>query len=164
MSGVGNSWTRVRYDGAFGLVALPPDATALSLVFVQSADGNTVAANPALLGGGATDQVLIYEGLSRVAADAVLAGAGSVHAGAFLSVWHPELVSLRAALGLPRHPAQIVVTDRAELPSKVLRRDVSGAGEGEHCAPLPSRDLSDDMACRAKSVDAQPLGIASHHQ
>src|SRR6185295_8635806 len=28
------------------------------------------------------------------------------------SVWHPELVALRASLGLPRHPIQIVATLR----------------------------------------------------
>ena len=60
-------------------------------------------------------QHLIYEGLSRVAADAVLAGAGSVHRDAFFSVWHPELVALRASLGLPRHPAQIVVSKRGRV-------------------------------------------------
>jgi len=49
-----------------------------SLVFVQAADGNTVASDPALLGGGQTDKHIVYEGLSRVAADAVLAGARTV--------------------------------------------------------------------------------------
>ena len=34
---------------------------------------------------------------------------------AFFSVWHPELVTLRASLGLPRHPAQIVVSKRGRL-------------------------------------------------
>ena len=62
-----------------------------------------------------TDKHLIYEGLSRVSADAVLAGAGSVHRGAFFSVWHPELVALRASLGLRRHPAQIVVSKRGRV-------------------------------------------------
>ena len=51
----------------------------------------------------------------RVAADAVLAGAGSVHRDAFFSVWHPELVALRGSLGLPRHPAQIVVSKRGRF-------------------------------------------------
>ena len=31
----------------------------------------------------------------------------------FFSVWHPELVALRAGLGLPRHPVQMVITGRA---------------------------------------------------
>jgi riboflavin biosynthesis pyrimidine reductase len=90
-----------------------PERPACSLVFVQSRDGNTVAADPADLGGGDTDKHLIYEGLSRVAADAVLAGAATVRgSGQVLSVWHPELVALRASLGLPRHPIQIVATLR----------------------------------------------------
>ena len=46
-------------------------------VFVQSADGNTGARNPADLGGGETDKHLIYEGLSRVDVDGVLAGAAT---------------------------------------------------------------------------------------
>ena len=73
----------------------PQDETALSLVFVQSNDGNTERRirNPSE---GPTDKHLIYEGLSRVAADAVLAGARTVHAGAFFSVWHPELFSCDA--------------------------------------------------------------------
>ena len=31
------------------------------------------------------------------------------------SVWHPELVALRLALGLPRHPAQIVVSKHGRV-------------------------------------------------
>ena len=87
-----------------------PDA---SLVFVQSHDGNTGAADPSTLGGGATDKHVVYEGLSRVAADAVMAGAETIRGGGLvMSVWHPELVALRAALGLPRHPVQIVASLR----------------------------------------------------
>ena len=89
--------------------------TAMSLVFVQTKDGNTVGRDPDTVGGGATDKHLIYEGLSRVAADAILAGAGSVHRDAFFSVWHPELVALRASLGLRRHPAQIVLSKRGSV-------------------------------------------------
>jgi riboflavin biosynthesis pyrimidine reductase len=82
-------------------------------VFVQSRDGNTVAKDPSTLGGGNADKHLIYEGLSRVAADAVLAGAETVRNGNLvLSIWQPELVALRASLGLPRHPIQIVATLR----------------------------------------------------
>jgi hypothetical protein len=84
------------------------------MVFVHR-NGNTVVADPVSLGGGATDAHLIYEGLSRVAADAVLAGAASVGANAFFSVWHPELVSLRRALGLSRHPAQVVLSHRGRV-------------------------------------------------
>src|SRR5579862_7201085 len=73
---IGNQWTRALFDGPF--YASPPpsgDVPSTSLVFVQSRDGNTGARNPASLGGGEADAHLIYEGLSRVAADAVLAGA-----------------------------------------------------------------------------------------
>src|SRR5262249_51950165 len=76
-------------------------------------DGNTVAKDPSSLGGGEADKHLIYEGLSRVAADAILMGAETVRGGhAVMSVWHPELVALRASLGLPRHPIQIIATLR----------------------------------------------------
>ena len=98
---IGNGWTRKLFDGDF-YVSPPPDAAlpACSLVFVQSADGNTGAPNPSTLGGGETDKHLIYEGLSRVAADAVMAGAGTARGGrTIFSVWHPELVRLRAAIG-----------------------------------------------------------------
>jgi len=107
---VGSAWTRRHYDGDLGLVVAPPNETSVSLVFVQSPDGNTAAADPRVFGGGPTDKHLIYEGLSRVAADGVLAGARTIHPAAFFSVWHPELIALRKDLGLPRHPAQIVVS------------------------------------------------------
>jgi riboflavin biosynthesis pyrimidine reductase len=88
----------------------------VSLVFVQSKDGNTGTTNPADLGGGPTDHHLIYEGLSRAAAGAVLAGATTASgAERFFSVWHPELVALRAQLGLARHPVQIVVSRDGHL-------------------------------------------------
>ena len=113
---IGNAWTRKFYDGDFVLVAPPPGRPAVSLVFVESRDGNTGAANPGDLGGGPTDLHFIYEGLSRVAADAVLAGRGSARGPkAFFSIWRTELVELRRDLGLPRHPIQIVVSDRGDL-------------------------------------------------
>ena len=110
---VGNEWTARLFGGPFSL-SPPRDAgrPACSLVFVQSRDGNTVAADPAVFGAGDTDTHLVYEGLSRVAADAVLAGAGSVGRDQLFSIWHPQLVALRAALGLPRHPVQIVASIR----------------------------------------------------
>ena len=113
--GIGNAWSRLHYGSEFGLVRPSRSETAVSLVFIQTKDGNTGGPNPGAFGGGATDTHLIYEGLSRVAADAVLAGAGSVHRNAFFSVWHPELVALRASLGLRRHPAQIVVSKRGRF-------------------------------------------------
>ena len=109
---IGNAWSRSLFDGNF-YVSPPPDQSrpACSLVFVQSKDGNTGGRNPTALGGGETDKHLIYEGLSRVAADAVMSGAETIRGGDIVfSVWHPELVSLRAALGKPRHPTQIVAT------------------------------------------------------
>ncbi len=114
-SGIGNQWTRDLYDGPFYISADSETAGAstplVSLVFVQSRDGNTGADDPGDLGAGPVDRHLIYEGLSRVAADAVMAGGKTVADDeVFFSVWHPQLVSLRAELGLPRHPAQIVVT------------------------------------------------------
>ena len=108
--GIGNEWSRTHYGGDFNLYMPPDGGTALSLVFVQSKNGNTGAKDPSALGAGPTDEHLIYEGLSRVAADAVLAGAGSIPRRSLFSVWHPELVALRASLGLARHPAQIVVS------------------------------------------------------
>jgi riboflavin biosynthesis pyrimidine reductase len=114
---IGNDWSRALFDGDFYLSPEPAaNRPSASLVFVQSGDGNTGAADPATLGGGDTDKHFIYEGLSRVAADAVLAGAETVRGGdVIFSVWHPEIVALRSALGLPRHPIQIVATLRGML-------------------------------------------------
>jgi riboflavin biosynthesis pyrimidine reductase len=118
-----NPWTNRLFDGPFYLSpAATPLRPACSLVFVQSSDGNTSADDPRVLGGGNTDTHLIYEGLSRVAADAVLAGAQTVRGSdVMFSVWHPELVDLRMSLELPRHPAQIVATLRGlELADTML--------------------------------------------
>jgi riboflavin biosynthesis pyrimidine reductase len=126
VQGIGNAWSRLHYGGEFGLVRPHPMRTAVSLVFIQTKDGNTGGPDPGAFGGGGTDKHLIYEGLSRVAADAVLAGAGSVHRNAFFSVWHPELVALRASLSLPRHPAQIVVSKRGRFDFDTLLFNVPG--------------------------------------
>jgi riboflavin biosynthesis pyrimidine reductase len=110
---IGNAWSRRFFDGPFYVSPAPPagDLPSASLVFVRSRDGNTVAKNPSALGGGEADKHLIYEGLSRLTADAVLSGASTIRGGDLvLSIWRPELVGLRAALGLPRHPIQIVAT------------------------------------------------------
>jgi riboflavin biosynthesis pyrimidine reductase len=112
---IGNPWIRQHFDGNFYLFDPPRELPALSLVFVQSRDGNTVVPDPATLGGGPVDFHLIYEGLSRVAADGVLAGAATVGKKVFFSVWHPEIVSLRHELGLPRHPAQVVMSRRGHI-------------------------------------------------
>ena len=113
---IGNHWTSRLYDGSFLLPAAPDDLPALTLVFVQSKSRNTAADQPSSLGGGDTDRHLIYEGLSRVAADAVRAGAKTAAGDAtFFSVWHPSLVALRQSLGLPRHPIQIVVSPQGQI-------------------------------------------------
>jgi len=111
---IGTPWTMATFGGPFYVRQVEgSDLPTCSLVFVQSADRNTVAEDPATLGGGATDYHVVYEGLSRVAADAVMAGAGTVRGGnTVFSVWHPELADLRATSRLPRHPAQIVTTLR----------------------------------------------------
>lgn len=114
LGAIGNDWSRAMFDGPF-YVSPPPSAElpSTSLVFVQSQDGNTGAKDPSSLGGGEADKHLIYEGLSRVAADAVMVGAETTRGGNIVfSTWHPELVALRASLGLPRHPIQIVATLR----------------------------------------------------
>jgi riboflavin biosynthesis pyrimidine reductase len=89
----------------------------MNLVFVQSREGNTGADDPSALGGGETDKHVLYEGLSRVAADGVMVGAKTAGEGdIILSLWHPDLVALRARLAKPRHPTQIVATLTGALP------------------------------------------------
>jgi riboflavin biosynthesis pyrimidine reductase len=115
---ISDTWSDALFDGPFFRSADEPDSLlpAVSLVFVQSRDGNTGADNPSTLGGGETDKHLIYEGLSRVDVDAVLAGAATARGQEMVfSLWHPELVRLRLSRGHARHPAQVIVTDRAEL-------------------------------------------------
>ena len=114
MIAIGNGRSRELFDGDF-YISPPPDHSrpACNLVFVQSREGNTGAADPSTLGGGATDKHFIYEGLSRVAVDGVLAGAETVRGGDFVfSVWQPEIVRLRQSLGKSRNPAQIIATLR----------------------------------------------------
>lgn len=116
---VGNAWSRQMFDGPFYRSAAAPasDLPIANLVFVQSREGNTEADDPSTIGGGETDKHLIYEGLSRVDADAVLAGAVTARERELVfSVWHPELVELRRALGRRRHPAQVIVTRSGALP------------------------------------------------
>jgi len=83
--GIGNDWTRRLFDGDFYRA-------------VAEDSGYPIV----------SDKHLIYEGLSRVDADAVLAGATTARGERMVfSVWHPELVDLRRSLGHARHPAQI---------------------------------------------------------
>ena len=164
---IGNAWSRKYYDGDGHLFEPPRDRPAVSLVFVQTRDGNTGADNPADLGGGPTDLHLIYEGLSRAAADGVLAGASTVGRHVLFTVWHPELVSLRHDLGLPRHPAQIVVSNdgHIDLESMVFNEPdvpvflLAGAGcRATHAAwllrrpwitvvPIGANGLTGALAC-----------------
>jgi riboflavin biosynthesis pyrimidine reductase len=114
---IGNDWSVACFDGFFYCsVCKDSSLPSVDTVFVQAKDGNTGAPNPATLGGGNTDLHLIYEGLSRVAVDAVFVGANTLRgSGIVLSVWHPEMVKLRRSLGKPRHPAQIVATGSGKL-------------------------------------------------
>jgi riboflavin biosynthesis pyrimidine reductase len=149
VTGIGSAWTRAHYDGPFACFEPAEDRPSVSLVFVQSSDRNTGTAQPSSLGGGATDTHLIYEGLSRVAADGVMAGARSA-AGAdvFFSVWHPEMVALRLALGLPRHPAQVVVSNDGHVdPDRTLLFNVPDVPvfllAGDRCRGSCARALAD---------------------
>ena len=144
---IGNDWSREYYDGPFYLFKLPEHLPAVSLVFVQSRDGNTAADNPSELGGGPTDKYLIYEGLSRVAADGVMAGASTIGRSVFFTITLPELAALRRELGLPRHPAQIVVSEKGniDVSSRVFSTpDVPGfLLAGEECVEKTAGDLRD---------------------
>lgn len=116
LESIGTVWTRELFDGPFFVSRVSDALPAINTVFVQSADRNTGARNPADLGGGATDTHLIYEGLSRAGADAIMTGASTIRGSQMiLGVWHPELVRLRESLGLPPYPAQIVATRSARL-------------------------------------------------
>jgi riboflavin biosynthesis pyrimidine reductase len=104
----GNEWTRGLFDGDFHRSAGPasPDLPSVSLILSEEADGV-----------GTTVRHLLHEGLTRVDADAVLGGIGPASASdQICSVWHPELVRLRADRGLARHPAQVLVTDSGDVP------------------------------------------------
>jgi riboflavin biosynthesis pyrimidine reductase len=114
---IGNTWSRTLFDGDFyRSTYVNVDIPVTNLVIVESREGNTGADDPATLGGGDTDKHLIYEGLSRADADAVLAGATTARSDTLIfSVWHPELVALRRDLGRTRHPAQVIVSSRSAL-------------------------------------------------
>jgi riboflavin biosynthesis pyrimidine reductase len=123
----------------------------MSAVFVQSVSGNTGADDPSALGGGLTDKHLIYEGLSRVSADAVMAGANTIRDGSVVfSVWHPTLVEVRHGFRKPRHPVQIIVTSSGDLAIEhglifnvaslvvvILTTDRAAATLAEHVRPRP---------------------------
>jgi len=111
---IGNAWSRALFDGDFYRTSCKEDIPVTNLVFVESRDGNTGAHDPSMLGGGQTDKHLIYEGLSRVDADAVLSGATTARSDELVfSVWHPQMVALRLERGRTRHPAQVIVCSRS---------------------------------------------------
>jgi riboflavin biosynthesis pyrimidine reductase len=105
----GNAWTRRLFDGDFHRSAGPasPELPSVSLIVTESQQPATF---------GATVPHLLHEGLTRVDADAVLGGLGDASSGdEICSVWHPELVKLRAERGLPRHPVQVLVTNSCDV-------------------------------------------------
>jgi riboflavin biosynthesis pyrimidine reductase len=116
----GNAWSRQLFDGDFHRSAGPasPDLPSVSLILTETPSGTgpmtTMAVAPAETFG-ATVPHLLHEGLTRVDADAVLGGIRSAATGNQLcSVWHPQLVKLRAARGVPRHPIQVLITNSCE--------------------------------------------------
>jgi len=146
---IGNSWSLRLFDGPFYMSPPPADVPAVNLVFVQSRNGNTGATDPAALGAGDTDKHLIYEGLSRVAVDAVLAGAETIRGGdALFSVWREELMQLREALGKPRHPAQIVATLRGLAFNDTLLYNVPGVREIVLTVPSCAEAMRTDLEAR----------------
>lgn len=120
LDAIGDASSFAAFDGPF--YQSPADgACSMAVVFVQSRDGNTGVPNPSSLGGGPVDEHLIYEGLSRVAADAVVVGAGTLYRRSFFSVWRTELIDLRRVRGLQRHPIQVVLSvDGSPCPDEVL--------------------------------------------
>lgn len=106
----GNAWTRRLFDGDFHRSAGPasPDLPSVSLIVSGAEEGETF---------GTTVPHLLHEGLTRVDADAVLGGIGAAASSGdrVCSVWHPELVKLRAERGLPRHPVQVLVTNSCDV-------------------------------------------------
>jgi riboflavin biosynthesis pyrimidine reductase len=109
-----DSWSHQLFDGNF-FRSKPKDdgLPQLSTVFVQDKNGNTDTAsgNPGDLGGGETDYHLIYEGLSRLDADGVMAGANTIRGmGKIFSVWHHNFFKIRKKFASSLFPAQIIVT------------------------------------------------------
>lgn len=119
---IGSQQTNALFGGHFYASATSqPELPSTNVVFVRSNDGNTGEDNPGNLGAGETDHKALYEGLSRVHADAVAAGASTIRSNdgspvrVFFSVWRDEMVKLRQSLGKPRHPAQIIISGRGEI-------------------------------------------------
>jgi riboflavin biosynthesis pyrimidine reductase len=117
---IGTDASILVFDGPF--YQSPPLAgISMGVVFVRSRDGDTGTKDPSSLGGGPIDEHLIYEGLTRAGVHAVVVGAGTLHESSFFSVWRSDLVELRFSRGLPRHPAQVVLSiDGSPCPDDVL--------------------------------------------
>ena len=161
---IGSLWTRAWFDGPFYRSAGPraPDLPAVTLVH----DWPTDPGGEGTPGPGADDTArhLIHEGLARVDADAVLGGVGVVREPHFVgSVWHPELVALREARGLPRHPVQIVVSESGRLPlDECLLFDEPSLRVVIVTATRSVKTLSEQLRTRpwVRVLDAgQPLGL-----
>jgi riboflavin biosynthesis pyrimidine reductase len=121
LESIGNGASAAAFDGPFYQSPRAANGLSMGVVFVRSRQGNTGARDPSSLGAGPVDEHLIYEGLTRAAADAVVVGAGTLHDSSFFSVWRPELVELRLSRGLPRHPAQVIMSvDGTPCPDDVL--------------------------------------------
>jgi riboflavin biosynthesis pyrimidine reductase len=113
-------WIDRVFGGAFYRSREPreSDLPVVTLVFVQDRKGNvlTASGHPSELKGGPTDLHGIYEGLSRLDADAVAAGSKTVDAqGRIFSLWHPEWVALRRSLGKGLPPAQVIVAPQGQI-------------------------------------------------
>lgn len=166
-------WTRASFDGPFYQSPLVEGFSG-GVVFVRSREGNTGAKNPAALGGGPTDEHLIYEGLTRVAADAVAAGAGTLARDSFFTVWRRELVDLRLRLGRPRHPAQIVLSaDGSVTPDDVLLFNVpdvpvfivtSAAGRARLARALAARPWVTAITGRSLQEQFDTIRAAGVHR
>ena len=151
LESISTSFTDAWLDGPFYQSPdTGPHLPSINLVFVQSREGNTVADDPSTLGGGETDKHLIYEGLSRAGADAVLAGAKTAGDGSVIfSIWHPAVVALRQALGKPRHPTQIVLSASGTLPvQQGLLFNVPEIPVVILSAGAPAKRLSNDLRSR----------------
>ena len=116
----GNAWSRELFDGDFHRSAGPasPELPSVSLL-LSDVGAYCAKAHAASVSAPLGDTVphLLHEGLTRVDADAVLAGAASACAlDQVCSVWHPELVTLRTERGLPRHPVQVLISNSCDLP------------------------------------------------
>jgi riboflavin biosynthesis pyrimidine reductase len=146
---VGDAWSSRAFDGPFFQSRSHRDRPSVGVVFVTSAAGDTVTSDPAALGGGRVDEHLIYEGVTRVAADAIVVGAGTLHPDSFFSVWRTELVAMRLGLGLPRHPVQVVLSANGSIdPDAVLLFNVPDVRVIILASPAGEKNVRDAISSR----------------